>query len=163
MVGDVDENMISRVDAQMLASQAQYFHTEPQGMNLIQTFNTAPQNFKYDDVIKCVETIGQWTYQNVYLFVNNSKIYFNKNRFLRMKRLKYEVFGKVQGVFFRKYTKKEADKLGISGWVMNTEKKTVIGEAEGQGWYFFIFINFQIFKFEIKIFRVNHSQGLQTK
>ena len=34
MVGDVDENMISRVDAQMLASQAQYFHTEPQGMNL---------------------------------------------------------------------------------------------------------------------------------
>ena len=59
MVGDVDENMISRVDAQMLASQAQYFHTEPKGMNLIQTFNTAPQNFKYDDVIKCVETIGQ--------------------------------------------------------------------------------------------------------
>ena len=48
-----------------------------------------------------------------------------------MIRIKYEVFGKVQGVFFRKYTKKEADKLGISGWVMNTDKGTVVGVAEG--------------------------------
>ena len=70
MVGDVDENMLSRVDAQMLASQAQYFHTEPRGMSLIQTFNTNPENFKYDDVIKCVETIGQWMLLNAYLFVN---------------------------------------------------------------------------------------------
>ena len=51
-----------------------------------------------------------------------------------MIRLKYEVFGKVQGVFFRKYTKKEADKLSLVGWVMNTDRKTVIGVAEGHGW-----------------------------
>ena len=48
-----------------------------------------------------------------------------------MIRIKYEVFGKVQGVFFRKYTKKEADKLGLFGWVMNTDKGTVVGVAEG--------------------------------
>lgn len=50
-----------------------------------------------------------------------------------MQRLEYEVFGKVQGVFFRKYTKKEADKLKLTGWVMNTEKGTVVGVADGQG------------------------------
>ena len=27
--------------------------------------------------------------------------------------------GKVQGVFFRAYTKDEADRLGLSGWVRN--------------------------------------------
>lgn len=48
-----------------------------------------------------------------------------------MQRLEYEVFGKVQGVFFRKYTKKEADKLKLTGWVMNTEKGTVVGVADG--------------------------------
>lgn len=42
----------------------------------------------------------------------------------------YEVFGKVQGVFFRKYTKQEADKLQIRGFVQNTERNTVIGRAE---------------------------------
>lgn len=42
----------------------------------------------------------------------------------------YEVFGKVQGVFFRKYTKQEADKLQIRGFVQNTERNTVIGKAE---------------------------------
>ena len=50
-----------------------------------------------------------------------------------MQRLEYEVFGKVQGVFFRKYTKKEADKLKLTGWVMNTEKGTVVGVADGKG------------------------------
>ena len=48
-----------------------------------------------------------------------------------MNRIKFEVHGKVQGVFFRKYTKKEADKLMLNGWVMNTSQKTVVGEAEG--------------------------------
>ena len=33
--------------------------------------------------------------------------------------LDYEVFGKVQGVFFRKHTKTTADTLGVSGWVRN--------------------------------------------
>ena len=47
-------------------------------------------------------------------------------------KLKYEIFGKVQGVFFRKYTKKKADPLGIFGWVQNTVNNTVIGEIEGK-------------------------------
>jgi len=46
-----------------------------------------------------------------------------------MDRLEYEIHGKVQGVFFRKYTKKQADKLNLTGWVQNTEHKTVIGVA----------------------------------
>ena len=44
----------------------------------------------------------------------------------------FEVFGKVQGVFFRKHTQKEATKLGLSGWVMNTPEETVVGQIQGQ-------------------------------
>lgn len=43
----------------------------------------------------------------------------------------FEVFGKVQGVFFRKYTKKQADQLNLSGWCENTRDDTVRGEIEG--------------------------------
>lgn len=43
----------------------------------------------------------------------------------------FEVFGKVQGVFFRKYTKKQADALNLTGWCMNTRSGTVKGEMEG--------------------------------
>jgi acylphosphatase len=45
--------------------------------------------------------------------------------------LQYEVFGKVQGVFFRKHTKTTADSLGLVGWVMNTDSATVVGQAAG--------------------------------
>ncbi|MEM1672769.1 MAG: acylphosphatase, partial [Archaeoglobaceae archaeon] len=34
-----------------------------------------------------------------------------------MRRVRVYISGKVQGVFFRAYTKEEADKLGIKGWV----------------------------------------------
>ena len=44
---------------------------------------------------------------------------------------KFEIFGKVQGVYFRKYTKEKADTIGIRGWVKNTTQKTVIGELQG--------------------------------
>lgn len=43
----------------------------------------------------------------------------------------FEVFGRVQGVFFRKYTKKQADQLGLTGWCENTRNDTVKGEIEG--------------------------------
>ena len=43
----------------------------------------------------------------------------------------YEIFGKVQGVFFRKCTAEEGKKLKLVGWVMNTEKGTVVGQAQG--------------------------------
>ena len=32
----------------------------------------------------------------------------------------YEVFGRVQGVFFRKYTNDKANTLSLRGWVKNT-------------------------------------------
>lgn len=45
--------------------------------------------------------------------------------------LDFEIHGKVQGVFFRKHTQQECKRLGVSGWVMNTPRKTVVGYAEG--------------------------------
>ncbi|XP_046996861.1 acylphosphatase-2-like isoform X2 [Schistocerca americana] len=44
----------------------------------------------------------------------------------------FEVFGRVQGVFFRKYTVDEAKKVGVKGWIMNTPKGTVLGRIEGE-------------------------------
>jgi len=44
----------------------------------------------------------------------------------------YVVTGKVQGVFFRKYTKEKADELGIKGIVKNQSDGSVYIEAEGR-------------------------------
>jgi acylphosphatase len=41
------------------------------------------------------------------------------------------VSGKVQGVWFRKYTKTKADQLGIKGYVKNQPDGTVLVRAEG--------------------------------
>ena len=43
----------------------------------------------------------------------------------------FEVFGKVQGVFFRKYTQAKARELGLRGWCDNQKSGTVLGEAHG--------------------------------
>lgn len=44
----------------------------------------------------------------------------------------FEVKGRVQGVFFRKFTKQEADKLKLNGWVENqADKNTVKGTIIG--------------------------------
>lgn len=43
----------------------------------------------------------------------------------------FEVFGKVQGVFFRKFTQQEATKLKLVGWVKNMASGTVQGHMEG--------------------------------
>ncbi|XP_068246201.1 acylphosphatase-2-like isoform X1 [Palaemon carinicauda] len=43
----------------------------------------------------------------------------------------FEVFGIVQGVFFRKHTQKQAKKLEIRGWCKNTDRQTVEGQLEG--------------------------------
>ena len=37
----------------------------------------------------------------------------------------YEVFGRVQGVFFRKFTNEKANSLGLRGWVKNTRYRAV--------------------------------------
>ena len=44
----------------------------------------------------------------------------------------FEVFGKVQRVFMRKYTVKAAKKRNVLGWVQNTSRGTVIGDACGR-------------------------------
>ena len=45
--------------------------------------------------------------------------------------LSFEVHGKVQGVFFRKHTQAEAQRLALRGWCENTKQGTVRGEAHG--------------------------------
>ncbi|XP_050816410.1 acylphosphatase-2-like isoform X1 [Gopherus flavomarginatus] len=45
--------------------------------------------------------------------------------------LDYEVYGDVQGVFFRKYTEDQGKKLGVVGWVKNTPYGTVTGQVQG--------------------------------
>lgn len=43
----------------------------------------------------------------------------------------FEVFGLVQGVFFRKYTEKTARSLNLVGYVKNTRTNTVVGVVQG--------------------------------
>ncbi|XP_059480380.1 acylphosphatase-2-like [Neocloeon triangulifer] len=43
----------------------------------------------------------------------------------------FEVFGRVQGVFFRKYTVQTGKQLGLRGWCSNTKHGTVLGHMEG--------------------------------
>ncbi|GFT22231.1 acylphosphatase-2 [Nephila pilipes] len=44
----------------------------------------------------------------------------------------FEVFGIVQGVFFRKHTRDKAKELDIKGWVMNSNEGTVVGTIQGK-------------------------------
>jgi acylphosphatase len=48
-----------------------------------------------------------------------------------MKRISIIVSGKVQGVFFRVSTEKEAKKIGVTGFVRNETNGTVYIEAQG--------------------------------
>jgi len=48
-----------------------------------------------------------------------------------MKELEATIYGKVQNVGFRAYTKKQAQKLGLAGWVKNMEDGTVRCVAQG--------------------------------
>ena len=47
------------------------------------------------------------------------------------KSIKFQVSGRVQGVFFRSSTKIQADKLALSGWVRNCENGEVEGVVSG--------------------------------
>ncbi|ALC47409.1 CG18371 [Drosophila busckii] len=43
----------------------------------------------------------------------------------------FEVFGKVQGVYFRRHAERKAKTLGLRGWCMNTDNNSVKGYIEG--------------------------------
>ncbi|XP_014250262.1 acylphosphatase-2-like [Cimex lectularius] len=45
--------------------------------------------------------------------------------------VEFEVFGNVQGVFFTKYCKERCLELGLSGWVKNSKRGTVVGKLQG--------------------------------
>ena len=49
-----------------------------------------------------------------------------------MKRVRFVVTGRVQGVGFRWFVRAEARPLGVTGWVQNREDGAVVGELEGR-------------------------------
>jgi len=46
-------------------------------------------------------------------------------------RVLLNIYGRVQGVFFRAETQKQASNLGLTGWVKNNSNGTVQAIAEG--------------------------------
>jgi acylphosphatase len=48
-----------------------------------------------------------------------------------MKRVKLNIVGDVQGVFFRHFAKKEADTLELTGWCRNESDGSVFAVVEG--------------------------------
>jgi len=46
--------------------------------------------------------------------------------------IEFEVFGQVQGVSFPKYCKDTCDILGLTGWVKNSKKGTIMGKVQGE-------------------------------
>ncbi len=49
-----------------------------------------------------------------------------------LKRIHAIVHGRVQGVFFRDYTQRQARNLGLGGWVRNLPDRTVETVFEGE-------------------------------
>jgi acylphosphatase len=49
-----------------------------------------------------------------------------------MKRVRFVVTGRVQGVGFRWFVRAEARPLGVTGWIRNREDGAVVGEVEGR-------------------------------
>ena len=55
----------------------------------------------------------------------------SKSQSAHLRRIRFLVSGDVQGVGFRAFTLRQAQVLGLSGWVRNTWDGKVEGEAEG--------------------------------
>jgi len=47
------------------------------------------------------------------------------------KRIHIKIYGRVQGVWFRKWAQSKADEFGISGWVKNESNGSLGLQAEG--------------------------------
>ncbi|XP_050441105.1 acylphosphatase-2 [Adelges cooleyi] len=45
--------------------------------------------------------------------------------------VEFEVFGKVQGVYFTKYCRDQCAELNIVGWVKNSKRGTIMGKMQG--------------------------------
>ncbi|KAH0534433.1 acylphosphatase-2 [Cotesia glomerata] len=45
--------------------------------------------------------------------------------------VEFEVFGKVQGCYFTKYTRDLCRSLGITGWVKNSKTGSILGKMQG--------------------------------
>lgn len=54
MSGDVIDNNVSVIDAQLLAYQVQYFYRD-QNFHMVRTFNADPNNFDFKDVLREIE------------------------------------------------------------------------------------------------------------
>ncbi|KAK5647729.1 hypothetical protein RI129_002621 [Pyrocoelia pectoralis] len=69
----------------------------------------------------------------MFLLIHFDNLSFSNSNMTTTKLIsvEFEVFGRVQGVFFRKFTQQEAKKLGLKGWCMNTVSGTVQGVMEG--------------------------------
>ncbi len=59
-----------------------------------------------------------------------------------MKQYEIKITGRVQGVWFRKYTEDKANELGIKGWVRNTADGNVLAMALGERKELDTFIDF---------------------
>nr|CAH0104322.1 unnamed protein product [Daphnia galeata] len=46
--------------------------------------------------------------------------------------VEFEVYGHVQGCYFTKFCKDTCDQLGLSGWVKNSKKGTIVGKVQGE-------------------------------
>ncbi len=51
---------------------------------------------------------------------------------MALKQVQIRVRGRVQGVFFRASTQREAKRLGLTGWVKNRPDKSIEMLAEGE-------------------------------
>ena len=49
-----------------------------------------------------------------------------------MRRVRVRIYGLVQGVFFRDFTRRNAQKLGVKGWVRNNLDGSVEAVFEGE-------------------------------
>ncbi|KAJ1519724.1 hypothetical protein ONE63_004982 [Megalurothrips usitatus] len=49
--------------------------------------------------------------------------------------VEFEVFGQVQGVYFTKYCRDKSLELGLSGWVKNSKRGTILGKMQGEKRY----------------------------
>jgi len=57
----------------------------------------------------------------------------SKQKKIMIRRVRVTISGRVQKVFYRDYTKRKADQLGIKGWVRNTPDDKVEALFQGPG------------------------------